>query len=75
MDQAFNTGLAVHRRPADACARSSPCVQEVYAGKIGSEYMHITDTAQKRWIAGAPRAPAGPGRAGCRAAASGCCSG
>ncbi|HET8700738.1 MAG TPA: 2-oxoglutarate dehydrogenase E1 component, partial [Nitrococcus sp.] len=25
-------------------------IQKVYAGKIGSEYMHITDTAQKRWI-------------------------
>ena len=25
-------------------------VRAVYAGKVGSEYMHITDTAQKRWI-------------------------
>jgi 2-oxoglutarate dehydrogenase E1 component len=25
-------------------------VREVYTGKIGSEYMHITDTKEKRWI-------------------------
>ncbi|MDD5330995.1 MAG: 2-oxoglutarate dehydrogenase E1 component, partial [Sulfuricella sp.] len=25
-------------------------VRETYCGNIGSEYMHITDTAQKRWI-------------------------
>ena len=25
-------------------------VQEVYTGKVGSEYMHITNTEEKRWI-------------------------
>ncbi len=25
-------------------------IRKVYAGKVGSEYMHITDTVQKRWI-------------------------
>ncbi|PWG62249.1 2-oxoglutarate dehydrogenase E1 component [Sediminicurvatus halobius] len=49
MDTVFNTGslFAEERLPLrDIIA----LVKEVYAGKIGSEYMHITDTVQKRWI-------------------------
>ena len=25
-------------------------VQEIYCGQVGSEYMHITSTQEKRWI-------------------------
>jgi len=49
MDTVFNTGslFAEERlRLREVIA----LVQEVYSGKIGSEYMHITDTVQKRWI-------------------------
>ena len=49
METAFNTGsLAAPDRLT--LREIIDLVQRVYAGKIGSEYMHITDTAQKRWI-------------------------
>ncbi|AGY91101.1 hypothetical protein SPICUR_00360 [Spiribacter curvatus] len=49
LDTAFNTGsLAAPDRLT--LREIIDLVQRVYAGKIGSEYMHITDTAQKRWI-------------------------
>ena len=49
MDTAFNTGslFAPDRLTLRQIIEQ---VQRVYSGKIGSEYMHITDTAQKRWI-------------------------
>ena len=49
MDRPFNTGslFAADELPLrDIIA----LLQEVYAGSVGSEYMHITDTEQKRWI-------------------------
>ncbi|HKJ95489.1 MAG TPA: 2-oxoglutarate dehydrogenase E1 component, partial [Gammaproteobacteria bacterium] len=49
LDKPFNTGslFTDDRLPLrDIIA----LVKEVYAGKIGSEYMHITDTTQKRWL-------------------------
>ncbi len=49
MDQAFNTGslFASEQMPLrDIIA----LVKDVYAGNIGSEYMHITDTVEKRWL-------------------------
>ncbi|QGM20894.1 2-oxoglutarate dehydrogenase E1 component [Spiribacter sp. 2438] len=49
LDTSFNTG--------SLCAPDQMTLREiiqqvrsVYAGKVGSEYMHITDTVQKRWI-------------------------
>ncbi len=49
LGQPFNTGslFAADEMPLrDIIA----LLREVYAGSVGSEYMHITDTAQKRWI-------------------------
>ncbi|MDR9406381.1 MAG: 2-oxoglutarate dehydrogenase E1 component [Spiribacter sp.] len=49
LETAFNTGSLV--APERMTLREIiDQVRAVYAGKIGSEYMHITDTAQKRWI-------------------------
>ena len=49
MDSIFNTGslFAPDRMPLREILA---LVREVYGGNVGSEYMHITDTRQKRWI-------------------------
>ncbi|ABM61862.1 2-oxoglutarate dehydrogenase E1 component [Halorhodospira halophila] len=49
LDQSFNTGslFAPTQMPLREIIAQ---LEEVYCGPIGSEYMHITDTAQKRWI-------------------------
>jgi len=49
MDTVFNTGslFAPDRMPLREIISF---VKEVYGGNVGSEYMHITDTRQKRWI-------------------------
>jgi 2-oxoglutarate dehydrogenase E1 component len=49
MDTVFNTGslFAPDQLPLkDILA----LVKETYTGKVGSEYMHITNTEEKRWI-------------------------
>ncbi|MCP1673285.1 2-oxoglutarate dehydrogenase E1 component [Natronocella acetinitrilica] len=49
MDREFNTGslfTADQMRLRDIIT----FVQRTYGGTIGSEYMHITDTVEKRWI-------------------------
>jgi 2-oxoglutarate dehydrogenase E1 component len=49
MDTVFSTGSLVGAPQAklrDILAH----LQETYCGSIGAEYMHITDTIQKRWI-------------------------
>ncbi len=49
MDTPFNTGslFAPERMTLREILEQ---IRSVYAGTVGSEYMHITDTAQKRWI-------------------------
>ncbi|MCP3867065.1 MAG: 2-oxoglutarate dehydrogenase E1 component [Gammaproteobacteria bacterium] len=49
MDAIFNTGslFAPDRMPLREIIS---LIKEVYGGNVGSEYMHITDTRQKRWI-------------------------
>ncbi len=49
MDTVFNTGslFAPDRMPLREIIA---LIQEVYGGTVGSEYMHITDTREKRWI-------------------------
>ena len=49
MDQVFNTGslYAPDRLPLREIVSM---VQETYCGTVGSEYMHITSTQEKRWI-------------------------
>jgi 2-oxoglutarate dehydrogenase E1 component len=49
MDQVFNTGslYAPDRLPLREIVGM---VRETYCGTVGSEYMHITSTQEKRWI-------------------------
>lgn len=49
MDTVFNTGslFAPDRMPLREIIKF---VTEVYGQNVGAEYMHITDTRQKRWI-------------------------
>jgi 2-oxoglutarate dehydrogenase E1 component len=49
MDKLFNTG-SLFTEERQNLRDILALVREVYAGNIGSEFMHITDTAQKRWI-------------------------
>ena len=49
MDTVFSTGSLVG--PAQATLREILAhLREAYCGPVGAEYMHITDTAEKRWI-------------------------
>lgn len=48
-DKLFNTG-SLFAEDRLTLRQIIELIQKVYAGRIGSEYMHITDTAQKRWI-------------------------
>jgi len=49
MDAVFNTGslFAADQLPLKDILE---LVQEAYTGNVGSEYMHITNTEEKRWI-------------------------
>lgn len=49
MDTVFNTGSLVG--PPQAALREILAhLRAAYCGTVGAEYMHITDTAEKRWI-------------------------
>jgi 2-oxoglutarate dehydrogenase complex, dehydrogenase (E1) component, and related enzymes len=49
LDRTFNTGslFAPERLPLREILE---LLKKVYTGTVGSEYMHITDTVEKRWI-------------------------
>ncbi|VAW96281.1 2-oxoglutarate dehydrogenase E1 component, partial [hydrothermal vent metagenome] len=49
MDRVFNTGSLVgpERAPLRDILRS---LRRIYCGHLGVEYMHITDTQEKRWL-------------------------
>ena len=49
LERTFNTGslFAPERMPLEEILA---LLRAVYTGTVGSEYMHITDTVQKRWI-------------------------
>jgi len=49
MDRIFNTG-SLYAPDRMQLREIIALVEEVYCGHIGCEYMHITDTRQKRWI-------------------------
>ena len=49
MNSSFNTGSLV--APSQWTLRDiMSLIRDVYVGAIGSEYMHINETAEKRWI-------------------------
>ncbi len=49
MDTLFNTGSLFG--PSEASLRDiQSIVRQTYCGTIGAEYMHITETEEKRWI-------------------------
>ena len=49
MDTVFNTGSLVG--PPQATLREILAhLRAAYCGTVGAEYMHITDTAEKRWV-------------------------
>ncbi len=49
METLFNTG-SLYGPERMSLREIIAFMQTVYCGSIGSEYMHITETAQKRWI-------------------------
>jgi 2-oxoglutarate dehydrogenase E1 component len=49
LDTVFDTGSLVGPRQA-RLADILDALRRTYAGPIGAEYMHITDTQEKRWI-------------------------
>ncbi|HEX5515733.1 MAG TPA: thiamine pyrophosphate-dependent enzyme, partial [Gammaproteobacteria bacterium] len=49
LDRSFNTG-SLFTDEQLPLREIIALVQDVYADTIGSEYMHITDTVEKRWI-------------------------
>ncbi len=49
MDQLFNTG-SLYGPERMTLRDIITFVNKVYCGSVGSEYMHITETEQKRWI-------------------------
>jgi 2-oxoglutarate dehydrogenase E1 component len=49
METVFNTG-SLYAPDRMKLIDIIDLVQQVYCGTLGCEYMHITDTAQKRWI-------------------------
>ena len=49
LDQVFNTG-SLHGPDEAPLREILDIVRSTYCGTIGAEYMHIVETAQKRWI-------------------------
>ena len=49
LDQQFNTG-SLYGPESMTLRKIIEFVDKVYCGSVGSEYMHITETEQKRWI-------------------------
>ena len=49
LGQVFNTGSLVAKKELNL-SEINRIVRQVYTGSIGSEYMHITSTREKRWI-------------------------
>ncbi len=49
LDTVFNTG-SLMGPPRATLGEILDIIQATYCGSIGAEYMHITDTVEKRWI-------------------------
>ncbi|MBR9727168.1 2-oxoglutarate dehydrogenase E1 component [Shewanella intestini] len=50
MAREFNTGSFAHAGDTMKLADIIHALKSTYCGSIGAEYMHITDTEEKRWI-------------------------
>ncbi len=50
LDTVFQTGNLFMGKPEAALREILTCLQQTYRGTIGAEYMHIVDTAERRWI-------------------------
>ncbi|MCL2914317.1 2-oxoglutarate dehydrogenase E1 component [Shewanella corallii] len=50
MDREFNTGSFAHGGETMKLSELINALKATYCGSIGAEYMHITDTEEKRWI-------------------------
>ncbi|NMH63615.1 2-oxoglutarate dehydrogenase E1 component [Shewanella salipaludis] len=50
MQREFNTGSFAHGGETMKLADLVKALKSTYCGSIGAEYMHITDTEEKRWI-------------------------
>ncbi len=49
LDTVFDTGSLASNGPPP-CVAILARLRATYCGSVGSEYMHITETAEKRWI-------------------------
>lgn len=50
MEREFNTGSFAHGGETMQLRDLVKALKATYCGSIGAEYMHITDTEEKRWI-------------------------
>ncbi len=50
LDTIFQTGNLFFGEDEATLREILECLQQTYCASIGSEYMHIVDTAEKRWI-------------------------
>lgn len=49
-DQSFNVGSFAVGQETMKLSEIYEALKQTYCGSIGAEYMHITDTEEKRWI-------------------------
>ncbi len=50
LDTIFQTGNLFMGKPEATLREIWDCLKQTYCGSVGAEYMHIVDTAEKRWI-------------------------
>ena len=50
LDTVFNTGNLAIGKPEVTLGEMIADMESIYCSSIGAEYMHIVDTAEKRWI-------------------------
>ncbi len=50
LDTVFQTGNLFLGKPEATLREIWDCLKQTYCGSVGAEYMHIVDTAEKRWI-------------------------
>ncbi len=50
LDTVFQTGNLFMGKPEATLREIWDCLKQTYCASVGAEYMHIVDTAEKRWI-------------------------